>query len=137
MCVGGRGMCVCVYKLEFVDEFFTHTYSHTHTHTHHTITTSSNVYAQTNDILTSVTAPPAKLGQYTKSDATNQTPNYYASVVRADIFAVILSFIVRSSVLVGTKFTRLLPATLEATQARLSSHATVRAVKPGFEFSLL
>ena len=54
-------------------------------HTHHTTTTSGNAHAQTNEILTSVTAPPAKLGQYTKSDATNQTPNYFASVVCADI----------------------------------------------------
>ena len=59
--------CVRVYKLEFVDEFFTHT----HTRIHTTQPLHPAMRMSTYEMLTSVTVPPAKLGQYTKSDATN------------------------------------------------------------------
>ena len=65
--------------------YFSHTPPHNTTHHNIRPAVQCSAHARADENSASNTAPPAMLDEYTKSTATKRTPDYFASVVCADI----------------------------------------------------
>ena len=79
----GRWLHIRVRRL-----IFSNTHTHTHTRTHDNNirpAVQCSAHARADENSASNTASPAMLGEYTKSTATKRTPDYFASVVCADM----------------------------------------------------